>query len=140
MNIMKCIDHVDVDRNWYLMVMRDHNGTGEKNLITFLLKVFFLKFFPILITLSHFGIPKHFWKNRKKFRLKKWQLSTEHKNFFLDIFLAFLTLNFQIYSNSLKKMAPLKKVLLIEFLHSWFQLSDIWREIRLYTEISKMKI
>ena len=47
MNIMKCIDHVDVDRNWYLMVMRDHNGTGEKNLITFL-----LKFFPILITLS----------------------------------------------------------------------------------------
>ena len=92
MNIMKCIDHVDVDRNWYLMVMRDHNGTGEKNLITFLLKVF-----------------------------EK-------------------SLNFQIYSNSLKKMAPLKKVLLIEFSHSWFQLSDIWREIRLYTGISKMKI
>lgn len=27
-NIMKCIDTVDIDRNWFLMVMRDHNGTG----------------------------------------------------------------------------------------------------------------
>ena len=26
---MKCVDYVDIDRNWFLMVMHDHNGTGK---------------------------------------------------------------------------------------------------------------
>lgn len=35
-NVMKCVDYVDIDRNWFLMVMHDHNGTDlfdfiEKN-------------------------------------------------------------------------------------------------------------
>ena len=27
-NIVKCVDYVDVDHNWFLMVMRDHHGSG----------------------------------------------------------------------------------------------------------------
>ena len=27
-NVMKCVDYVDIDRNWFLMIMHDHAGTG----------------------------------------------------------------------------------------------------------------
>jgi len=30
-NVMKCVDYVDIDRNWFLMVMHDHNGTGKRS-------------------------------------------------------------------------------------------------------------